>query len=134
MIGRKAKSIKAHDLRGHWIRIVKHCPDMTKTYVHDLMEEVSQVSCYMANGIEKATVQRATSIFDDSDRRWVSCLIRTSNATVLDHKILDYDGDMNFSDVSFRFKNTTINTSVKKMMHYSPKDFLEAERKARRGQ
>jgi len=134
MIGRKAKSVKAQDLTGHWIRIVKHCPDMTKTYIHDLMEEVSQVSCYMASGIDKAKVSRVFSIFDDSDRHWVSCLIRTSNPTTLDRKILDYDGDMNFSDVSFRFKNTRINTSTKKMIHYSPKDFLDSERRARRGQ
>jgi len=131
----KIKSVKLRDMPGKWIRIVKHCPDMTKTFVHDYQEEVMQVACYLANGITKAKISKATSIFDDRDRRWISCLITTPvSSTALDHKILDYDADMNFSDVGFRFENTRINISSKKMMHYIPKDFMDAERRSRRGQ
>ncbi len=106
-------------MRGNWIRVVRHCPDKTRTFTNDLRNEVSVVACYLARNIEEAKVSGTAIIFDDRDRQWVSCLIQTGRTrTKLNHKVLDYDGDMNFSDVSFRFKNTRVNVVKHRFSDY----------------
>ena len=109
----KRKYLKMRELRGNWIRVVRHCPDMTRSYVNDIKQEVTEVAIYLARG---SRVSKATCIYDDRDRQWVSCLIKTDNATSLNKRILEYDSDMNFSDVGFRFRNTRINVTVRKRM------------------
>jgi len=97
---------------GNWIRVVRYCPDRTKTFINDLKREVEIVACYLANGIKGANMSKANIIFDDKDRQWVSCLIKTGKSkTKLNHKVIDFDNDMNFSDISFRFKETRVNVS-----------------------
>ncbi len=117
---KKYKYMKMHDMPGSWIRVVRHCPDMTKTFVHDVMEEVASVAGFLSRGI-KCRVGKPSTIYDDRDRQWVSVLIRTDNPTKLNRKILDYDGEMKFSDVGFRFNNTRINVSSRKLISYDHK-------------
>ena len=123
----KLKFVPLLEQGGNWVRVVRHCPHMTRTYINDIFMEVKKVAFGL--GGKSSSIDKPNFIFDDQNRQWVCVKIRTSYKTPLNKKIITYDGDMNFSDVSEIFKKARTITQNHRfgMNRYDGKSLIQSQ-------